>query len=193
MHGLPPSQSPVDSVTRVAARIGGLRNSNVVARNAAVRHALVAALSVAVLLAGRGAYAVTIDETHWGFDGQVVRHRFNLLSVLVNNPTAQTVDGELRLRKFAGPGMPVDTVIVEPLYLAPYSSRWIQFHPYVKQEWEDWELSWGTQSAERTTLARPRFGKSAAVILDDPGVVASAGGAMKRFPDNLFPPSVTAT
>lgn len=145
------------------------------------------------MFAGNQASGITVDETIWGFDGQVVRHRFNLLSVLVNNSSAQPFEGEIRLQKSSGAGQAVDAVIVEPIYLAPYASRWVQLYPYVKQDWEDWELSWGRNSNERTSLARPRFGKPAAVILDDPGVVAPAGGALKRFPDNLFPPMVTAT
>ncbi len=43
--------------------------------------------------------ALEVEEVRWGFDGQVVQHRFNLLSVLVSNPTGEPFDGGMALTR----------------------------------------------------------------------------------------------
>ena len=93
------------------------------------------------------ALAVEIKQTVWGFDGQVVAQRFNLLSVLVDNPAADPFEGTVELHKLAG-GKPVDASLVEPVYLAPYSSRWVQFYPYIKSDADAWEVAWGREKIE---------------------------------------------
>src|SRR5262245_57413879 len=50
------------------------------------------------------AVALDVDRVEWGFDGQVVINRFNLLSVLVSNPTATAFDGLVELTKTTGQG-----------------------------------------------------------------------------------------
>jgi hypothetical protein len=84
---------------------------------------------------------------------------------------------------------------VETLYLAPYSSRWVQFYPYVKSDWETWEVSWGKGAGTSFEPPNPRMGKPAGVLLDDPDGIVQLSGVMaiKRLPDNLFPPHATAT
>ena len=76
--------------------------------------------------------------------------RFNLFSVLVDNPSANPFEGTIRLKKLVA-GKQVDAIIVETVYLAPYSSRWVQFYPYIKSDWDTWEVSWvpGGSSAAR--------------------------------------------
>jgi hypothetical protein len=133
-----------------------------------------------------------VQQTLWGFDGQVVSDRFNLLSVLVSNPSPQPFDGRLVLKKTVGT-LRVDAPYVQTVYIAPHSSRWVQFHPFTKYGWEDWSLSWGSGSAEQVTLPQPRHGPQACVLLDDQDPLSSGGGAIKRFPENLFPASLTAT
>jgi hypothetical protein len=147
-----------------------------------------------VCLAPGMAGAVDVKQTVWGFDGQVVAQRFNVFSVLVDNSSANPFDGEIQLKKLVA-GKQVDAPIIESLYLAPYSSRWVQFYPYVKSDWETWEVSWAKESGSSFTPPNPRMGKRAAVLLDDPDGIPQLGGivAIKRLPDNLFPPHVTAT
>src|SRR5262245_4829947 len=132
------------------------------------------AIGVATLVAGlsvtayaRSAEALEVRQTEWGFDGQIVPQRFNLFSVLVDNTAANPFEGKIELRKMAY-GKQVDAVLVEPVYLAPYSSRWIQFYPYVKSEGDAWEVSWGAGGASRITPPAVRAGKPAAILLDDP-------------------------
>ena len=100
---------------------------------------------IACLVAAGGAspvQAIELSQTVWGFDGQVVAHRFNLFSVLVDNSTSNPFEGQIELRKVML-GKQVDAVLVEPVYLAPFSSRWVQFYPYLKADPGKWEISLG--------------------------------------------------
>jgi hypothetical protein len=152
--------------------------------------ALLASLIFACLAAP--ALAVEVKQTVWGFDGQVVAQRFNLLSVLVDNPAANPFEGTVELHKLAG-GKPVDASIIEPVYLAPYSSRWVQFYPYIKSDADAWEVAWGREKTSRYTFTSARVGKAAVVLLEDPDSIAQSAGSVKRLPANLFPAHSTAT
>jgi hypothetical protein len=137
------------------------------------------------------ALALEIQQFHWGFDGQAVANRFNLLSVLVANPSSEPFDGPLQLQKSIT-RRPVDAPLVETVYLAPHSSRWVQFHPYVKLDWEEWTVSWGPAAAGSVSLATPRRGKPACVLLDEGDSLATGGAALRSFPENLLPAHLTA-
>jgi hypothetical protein len=146
----------------------------------------------AASLCPRTVSAIEVKQAVWGFDGQVVLQRFNVLSLLIDNPGAAPFEGMITLRKVAM-GQQVDAVVVEPVYLSPFSSRWVQFYPYVKSEYEGWEISWGKGRTENFTPTQARSGKRAVVLLDDPDSIPQSAGAVKRLPENLFPPHVTAT
>src|SRR5260370_39657619 len=157
----------------------------------------IAALVIVVSLLSHAAQGIEIKESVWGFDGQIVMQRFNVFSVLVDTPAANVFDGTIELRKVVA-GKQVDATIVEPLYLAPYSSRWVQFYPYIKSDWDNWEVSWGPSGSAGPAGTREsggsgsfvppnaRAGKPAAVLLDDPDTIPQGAGAIKRLPDNLF-------
>ena len=143
------------------------------------------------------ASAIEISDYKWGFNGKVSPHRFNLLSVLVNNPTPQQFTGEIRLRKSLGGAGTVDATIVESITVSPNAQKWVQFYPYISSDGyngrvnENWHLSYPGGNYD---LTEPRIAKYQRVIFDDPNSVMAKGGAIKfRFPDNLFPPFVTAT
>ncbi|MBS0264860.1 MAG: hypothetical protein JSS02_23190 [Planctomycetes bacterium] len=155
---------------------------------------LLTVMSLAVTCTPGTVGAVEIRQTVWGFDGQVVPQHFNIVSLLIDNPTSSAFDGEVRLMKFVG-GKQVDTVLSERLYLSQYTSRWIQFYPYVNSDWETWQVSWGEGRSNRTEITTPRHGKRSAVLYDDADNLVPLGGitAIKRFPENLFPPFGTAT
>ena len=141
------------------------------------------------------ASGLDVSDYKWGFNGKVAPHRFNVLSVLLNNPTPQPFDGNVLLRKSLGGAGTVDATLVEPVTLAPNSSKWVQFYPYIISEGgynsENWRVSYRGGSYE---LPVPRVAKYQRVILDDPNSVSARGGAIKfHLPDNLFPPFVTAT
>lgn len=167
-----------------------------ISQRAAGRRAVLraAALAAAMMVTGlpSAARALDVEQVQWGFGGQVVPHAFNLLSVLVANSSDQPFDGELTLQKSVA-GRDVDAPLAEALYLAPHARRWVQYCPYTKPNWEEWTLSWGPVSPGDYSLPRPGEGPPGCVLLEDPGAVATGGGAVKRFPENLFPASLTAT
>lgn len=142
------------------------------------------------------ASAITIEDMRWGFNGKVATNRFNMLSVLVNNPTPQPFDGNMILRKTLGGAGTVDAEIVEPVAVAPYASKWVQFYPYINAGWgnslgnEAWQLSF---SREMVEVPVPRGAKYQRVILDDSTGLGARGGVLKRMPENLFPAFVSAT
>lgn len=153
-------------------------------------------LVVCQLLSGL-ASAIEIEDTRWGFNGKVALNRFNVLSVLVRNSTPQPYDGEMVLRKSLGGAGFVDAKIVEPVSLAPFSSKWVQFYPYINSGWgntvgnETWRLFHGR--GEFLEIPQPRAAKYQRVILDDATGLSARGGILKRMPENLFPAFVSAT
>src|SRR6185369_3950315 len=48
------------------------------------------------------ARALEVQQVRWGFDGTVVPGRFNLLSVLIGNPSTKPFDGTVNLYKSRG-------------------------------------------------------------------------------------------
>ena len=79
------------------------------------------------LLAAAPVSALEVQQVKWGFDGQVVPARFNLLSVLVANPSAAPFDGTVNLYKGRGLEERVGAVYRSPCYLSPLTTRWLQF------------------------------------------------------------------
>ncbi len=147
-----------------------------------------------VLLFGTGtASAIDIGEIRWGFDGRATPQSFNLLSVLVTNNGPSPFEGKLELRESIGSGQRVGAVLAEDLYIAPNSSRWVQFHPYVKEAYEEWWLQWGRRAGERADVRRPVLQNQGLVMLVASDDVLGVGRAIRQFPDYLFPPMVTAT
>lgn len=142
-----------------------------------------------------GAATIDVSESRWGFNGKVAPHRFNVLSLLVTNPTPQPFDGDIFLRKTLGGAQTVDATLVEHVTLAPNSSKWVQFYPYIVSDGgysnENWVVSY---PGGNFPLPIPRIAKYQRIILDDPNSVSPKGGGVKfHMPDNLFPPFVTAT
>lgn len=162
-----------------------------VASRAARRFVSLAVVCLLLFLP-RCARALEIDQVVWGFDGVLVPNRFNLLSVLVSNSTSNAFDGRLELRKVVGLQR-IDAPIVEELYLAPHSSRWVQFYPYALNDMEEWTVSWGSRPKDEFALSKPRQGPVACVLLEEPDALPVSTGAIRRFPANLFPVQVTAT
>lgn len=151
-----------------------------------------AVLCLIAFLFPSSARALDVEQIQWGYDGQVVANRFNLLSVLVSNPSPQPFDGRVQLQKSNGVQQ-VDAPLTETLYLAPHSSRWVQFFPYTKLDSEEWSLSWRPASPGEYALTKPGKGPPACILLEEPNSLSTTGGALKRFPDNLFPAYLTAT
>ena len=136
------------------------------------------------------ASALEVDEVRWGFAGTAVPERVNLLSVLLRETDGRTFDGDVRLHKELSPGRRLGAQLVQPCYLAPYTSRWVQFYPYVAEPRERWVLTAGRRSFD---VPSPRPGAPAVVhVADEPTRTTRATG-VPSFAASLFPPAVTAT
>lgn len=140
--------------------------------------------------------ALDVVQMRWGFDGKVVRNRFNVLSVLVNQPLPKAFEGELRLVKQTVGGAPVDAPLVESLFVGPFGQTWIRFYVYVAEENESCALQIISQTGRFLTsvdVPPARSGWPARVIIDSAGSAARRNVPLPRLPDELFPPFVTAT
>ncbi len=139
------------------------------------------------------AWAIDVSEIRWGFDGRATPQCFNPLSVLVSNPGSTPFEGTVELRESLGGGSRVGAALAEDLYVSPNSSRWVQFYPYVKERFEDWSLHWGRGAGEIAKVPQPVIATQGPVLLVDPDEPANTKIGLRRFPENLFPPMVTAT
>jgi hypothetical protein len=154
------------------------------------------AWTVCFALLVSNAWAVDVVDVRWGFDGKVVRNRFNLLSVLVNNPHPEAFDGELVLHKQMGGGQRVDAPVVESVFVGPFGERWVPFYPYVGNDWEEWELEVRPKKGRRGLQVKvnaPRTGWPARVLIETAKNPAKRTLPVKKLPEVLFPPFVTAT
>jgi hypothetical protein len=144
-----------------------------------------------LLASSADAATLNIEETIWGFEGTAFPNDFTPLSVKISNPSPDPFEGTLRLRKTISIGNFADATLEEPIFLAGSSSRWVQFYPYTMRAQEEWVLSWGPGTAY--SVPQVRHGPKARVLLVDTAGVANARGGIKAFPENLFPPHVSAT
>src|SRR5690606_28669318 len=103
----------------------------------------VAALCVHPAPALAQSRTIDVEETLWGFSGRVVRGQFNPLSIRISNPTSEPLEGTLRIQKTADGVRMIGAVYEVDYYLSPFASRWVQFHPYCVNVWEEWKLWWG--------------------------------------------------
>lgn len=133
---------------------------------------------------------IKVEQTHWGFDGRAAASRFTPLSVQLSNASSQPVEIELSLRRQVGITNPVDAPMRERAFLAPFSSRWVQFYPYMTGSTTSCRLKLGDESIE---IPSPRLNRFQRVLLDDGGNLSAESSLVKLLPDQLFPPFVTAT
>lgn len=137
--------------------------------------------------------AMQVDEVRWGFDGWVVPHCFQPLSVLMSNPTGEPVSATVVLECTQGIGR-VGAPLAKDVYLSPYARRWVQFYPYVANQWTGWRLVWGRNENQRFDLAQPSVASGPVLVqLTDGNALTAARGGVARFDEAAFPPSVTAT
>ncbi len=142
--------------------------------------------------------ALDLVDIRWGYDGKLTRNRFNVLSILVNHPFPTAFEGEMRLTKRMNAGGRVDAPVIESVFVSPFGERWVQFYPYISSlgnESEDFHLdviSKEGRLVQSVDLPRARFGWPSRVLIEPPGV-SRKNVPLKRLPDDLFPPFVTAT
>jgi len=141
------------------------------------------------------ARGVAVERWIWGFDGKAVKDRFTPLSVLVSNPSAEAFDGVIVLRKQGPMGAGnVGAPIYKRVFLGPFSSKWIQFEPFVRGDDAKWRLRWGKRMKDSAVVPAPSLGGAAAVrLMRGSAVFARSKIQAPPFQENLFPPSVAAT
>jgi hypothetical protein len=134
--------------------------------------------------------ALEIQQAIWGFDGHVVPDCFNPLSVLVANPGGAPFDGTLVLSSEAMDMRRAS--YAEPVYLAPNTSRWVQFYVLTGNGTNAEELSWGRSEHDHWQLDPVKGGPPACVWLRDTENPFAVSGALRSFPDQLFPTTASA-
>lgn len=156
--------------------------------------AFLAAL-VVCLLSNNSCHALEVESIRWGFDNHVVPKKFNILSILIVNPSPSPFEGVLLLEKRWLNGSVVDAPQIEPLFMGPNSRRLVTFYPYVLHSAETWKITaqgLGGVDFERT-LDSPPAGPRAFVILEDPKAIGRSSGSLQRFDETIFPPVSSAT
>jgi hypothetical protein len=146
-----------------------------------------------LMLAGRTVAALQIGPPIWSFDGKVMPCSFNVVSFEVRNAGAQPFDGDLVVDDGAGLGSRSSAPLKQRIFLAPGTSRWVQFFPYIGSYNSQWRLSWDDGQGRTVDLGQPGEGPPAVVLLADPDAPGTRATRMRLFPENLFPPTVAAT
>lgn len=133
---------------------------------------------------------VDIQEAQWGFDGRVREGAFNLLFLHVRNDQAEPLEGSLRLVGYDGvrrDGLPVEA----PLYVGPFSSRWVTLEAFVTSADTRWEAVLNRRMV--FPLPGARASKlPARILLTDRQSVRPTTAAVRPFEQSLFPASVTS-
>jgi len=138
--------------------------------------------------------AIEVEYAEWGFDGRAVPRTFNLLTVGVQNRGDTPFEGTLRChRLLSATGSWSGAEILQDVYIAPLSTRILQFYPYMLDEGEVWELRWGDGLEDAFQTERPQLTSGSRVILNDPIANSGIKQGLKGFSENWFPVSVVAT
>jgi len=100
------------------------------------------------------------------------------------------------LTKRIGLGNPVDAKLVENVFVGPFGEAWVRFYPYVSADYENWDLEIRPikgRSGPKVELPQPRTGWPARVLIESAQNPGRRTLPVRRLPDVLFPPFVTAT
>jgi len=135
-----------------------------------------------------------IESCQWGFDDRAVPRAFNLLTVGIRNTSDEPFSGQLQVRRLlSAAGNWIDTELVEPLYIGPYTVRLFHLYPYVLDDSGEWELRWGPSLQESYVTELPPLSPGARVLFNDPQQVSGITRGLKGFREDYFPPNVVGT
>ena len=162
------------------------------------RQASVAAAFLLLLGTAPISAQLHIQEVHWGFDGRSVPSTFAPVNLLLANPGGhdRAFEGEITLEQELFSGGRVGGRMVEPVPLVgPGQQRWVTFYVYVSGPGlgGNWRVRWNGTMAGGFSIPSPRRGRPARVLMFDPDDVNPPQINAPRFPDMLFPHTVTAT
>ncbi|WP_339728166.1 hypothetical protein [uncultured Gimesia sp.] len=156
-----------------------------------------------LLILPSSAFAIDIEETIWGFNNQQSKGMCIPLSLKLSNNTPEVFDELVQLNRLQYSGSKVGAPLCRKIFLAPYSSQWVQFYPYIIDERQDeWSLNWGprfiySRKFSRNGAAYKKTPNAKAplsrIVLTSSNSLSQSGSRFKRYPEELFPPMVTAT
>ncbi|QDT88892.1 hypothetical protein [Gimesia algae] len=148
-------------------------------------------------------FAIDVEEVVWGFNNQHTSGKCIPLSILLRNNTPEAFDEPIQLNRLLYGGSKTGAPLMRKIFLAPFSSQWVQFYPYIiGPRQEDWSINWGPEFiyGQKLTRAENNIDSNAGlhdvrsrIILSRSDALVTKTGHFKRFPEELFPPSVTAT
>ena len=145
-------------------------------------------------VSGAWGQGITFEgKPRWGFNNTVVLQRINRLSVLVANNTGEAFDGTITLQKEEYLGSRLGARLVQPVYLNPFTQRWVHFLCYVANEHEEWKLRIGRGLLPSTYLPveGAKAGSPVRMFLHEAGSAVGRRFRMQSFPDDEFPTSLT--
>ncbi|MEZ5941047.1 MAG: hypothetical protein R3C18_06630 [Planctomycetaceae bacterium] len=133
---------------------------------------------------------VQVVETHWGFDGTILAQNFMPVAFRVQNTTSIPWEGDFVLSRTAA-AKPVGCQLKRHVTLGPDEDRWVQFTPFIVDNLDNWQLSWGAGEFGSMDVNSPATGPAATVLIYDNDAVSPPGGILRRMPEELFPQSIT--
>lgn len=137
---------------------------------------------------------IDIEYAEWSFDDRAVPGSFNLLTVGIRNNSAEPFEGTVRLRRLISKaGAWSGTQQVEDTYISPFTTKTIQFYPYVLSIAEEWEVRWGDDLLDAYVTEMPALTSGARVIFNDPEQLSGLTLGLRGFREDFFPPTVSGT
>jgi len=143
-------------------------------------------------------FALDIEEAIWGIGSQQTKGECIPLSLLLSNNTPEVFDELVQLNQLQFGSSKVGAPLYRKVYLAPYTSQWVQFYPYIlSQRQTDWSLNWGpgniyslgiSKTGSAPANVTQESTENFCVILASIDSLSDSGIQFKRFPEELFPP-----
>ena len=154
-------------------------------------------LAAAVLApAAWGQARVDVKQVDWGFGGRVLPGHFAPVSILVDNPTAETFDGTATLYRANYIGDRRGATLSQPVFLAAFAERRVPFNVFPLDAAENWVLELTALDSGdepfRLTLPKPGHGPPRVAALVAPGDFTASIPKLARVDESLFPPNPAA-
>ena len=153
---------------------------------------------------------IRVRETIWAFNGKIQPGQFNPLSILIDNGTNGDMDGQFLLQKSSNLISAEGTVYQHTGYIESTGRRWIHFYPYIPKDFQSkWQLRFQDKQSGKTislgliqqSSTAPQNAKDQikaseliqAIVLLSGQSATKVPSNLKRYPEEIFPPYVTAT
>jgi hypothetical protein len=132
-----------------------------------------------------------IEADDWGFDGRVVPRKFNLLTLAVRNISNETFNGVINLRRQQA--IDGGATMAEAVTIGPQGKRIVQFYPYIGENVDVFEVSWGRTLHDRHTVEQAAVSAGARVMINDPRRASGFQVSLHSFREDRFPSTVIGT